>query len=460
MFVRVWGGAALFVLLSLFYTPSALARVQTVDLLPEAGVCSFDRVDINWTLDAAGVDSVTVDFGDGRRLTVDPAITTARHFYELEGSYDVSFTAWIGGEEDLLIERDLVQVTRRPVPGLNVMFLHHSTGRYMMRDSGFRSLVDAHNAKTGLDIRFWDHDYASGNAFTGIIRPDSSVYSDWIYGYEANNIMPDGYYDIFVQAPAFRDSLFNRHDVIAFKNDHRTGDILSESELQQHKDNYLEIRNVLDQFPEKLFILVSGSSRQPAGVSVETADRARRFYDWLQSPEFMGGRTNIAFFDLFDELSNPDDPSNPERNMLRPEYRVSDQYDDHPNEFANQTIGPKFADFLLRVLDPAYFNSAATPVPVPGPANAVLHAAVPNPFNPATVIAYELAEPATVSLTVFDLSGRLVTRLVSAESRGAGRHEAVWRGQDAAGRTMPSGVYLYRLTAGREVQTKRMSLVR
>jgi len=460
LIVRVWGGAALMVLLSLSYTNVSLARVEAVSLVPQSEVCSFDRVDLTWSLDPAGVDSVTVDFGDGNSTTVDPTTTQARHYYTLEGSYDVTFIAWTDGLGDPLVNKDMIQVARRPVPGLNVMFLHHSTGRYLMRDSGLRSRIDAHNDRTGLGIKFWDHDYASGNAFTGIIRPDSSVYSDWIYGYEANNIMPDGYYDIFVQAPAFRDSLFNRHDVIIFKNDHKTGDILSASELQTHKAHYLEIRDILDQFPDKLFILVSGSSRQPDGVTVETADRARAFYNWLQSPEFMGGRTNIAFFDLFDELSSPDNPSNPERNMLRPEYRLPQEWDDHPNELANTTIGPRFADFLLRVMDPGYFNTSVSPAPMPDLRQAVLHPAVPNPFNPATVIAWELARPGRVSLTVYDMSGRLVKRLVTGESRDAGRHQVTWRGEDESGRGMPSGVYLYRLEAGDTVKTRRMSLVR
>ncbi len=78
------------------------------------------------------------------------------------------------------------------------------------------------------------------------------------------------------------------------------------------------------------------------------------------------------------------------------------------------------------------------------PARDRLAPAVPNPFNPRTTLRFELTAPATVELTVFDLSGRRVATLALGD-RAAGRHEAVWQGCDEAGRSMPSGVYLARL---------------
>lgn len=84
----------------------------------------------------------------------------------------------------------------------------------------------------------------------------------------------------------------------------------------------------------------------------------------------------------------------------------------------------------------------------------------PNPFNPATAIEFELKRATDVSLTVFDLSGRRVKGLVQAEQRSAGRHSVSWYGCDDLGRSMPSGLYLYRLQAGSDVQTRTMTLVR
>ncbi len=68
----------------------------------------------------------------------------------------------------------------------------------------------------------------------------------------------------------------------------------------------------------------------------------------------------------------------------------------------------------------------------------------PNPFNGATLFTYQLSRPGAVRLEIYDLAGRLVKTPV-AEQQAAGCHEVTWRGDDAAGRTIGSGLYPYRL---------------
>ena len=84
----------------------------------------------------------------------------------------------------------------------------------------------------------------------------------------------------------------------------------------------------------------------------------------------------------------------------------------------------------------------------------------PNPFNPTTVIACELAESAPVHLTVHDLAGRRVRILAAGTVLDAGHREFVWNGRDDAGRPVGSGVYLYRLAVPGETVTGRMTLVK
>jgi subtilisin family serine protease len=84
---------------------------------------------------------------------------------------------------------------------------------------------------------------------------------------------------------------------------------------------------------------------------------------------------------------------------------------------------------------------------------------VPNPFLPATTIAYTVPRDGVVRLAVFDVSGRLVRRLVGA-AQEAGRHEVVWDGRDAAGRRAAGGVYFYRLATGGVGETRRMVRLR
>ena len=78
----------------------------------------------------------------------------------------------------------------------------------------------------------------------------------------------------------------------------------------------------------------------------------------------------------------------------------------------------------------------------------------PNPFNPATTISYELASAGRVTLAVYDLLGREVTRLVEGY-QNAGSYRAVWNAP-----SFPSGVYFVRLQADGRVQTKKALLVK
>ena len=93
------------------------------------------------------------------------------------------------------------------------------------------------------------------------------------------------------------------------------------------------------------------------------------------------------------------------------------------------------------------------------PRQYALHCGYPNPFNPMTTIGFDLPNSQYVRLTVYTVDGRRVTLLVN-ERRSAGRYEVVWKGLDDHGRLVPSGVYFYRLEAGRFSDTKRMVLIK
>ena len=83
----------------------------------------------------------------------------------------------------------------------------------------------------------------------------------------------------------------------------------------------------------------------------------------------------------------------------------------------------------------------------------------PNPFNPRTTIEYSLVKSTKVRLEIIDPRGRLVRSLVD-EEQSAGVQEAVWDGSDSNGRSVPSGVYFYRLRADELDETRRMVLVK
>jgi hypothetical protein len=78
----------------------------------------------------------------------------------------------------------------------------------------------------------------------------------------------------------------------------------------------------------------------------------------------------------------------------------------------------------------------------------------PNPFNPATVIKYSVSEPQLVTLKVYDLLGRQISVLVN-EIKQPGNYTVEF---DAS--RLPTGVYFYHLTAGKQSIVKRMSVLK
>jgi len=83
----------------------------------------------------------------------------------------------------------------------------------------------------------------------------------------------------------------------------------------------------------------------------------------------------------------------------------------------------------------------------------------PNPFNPMTVINYTITHQGVVNLVVFDMLGRKVIELVQ-QSQNPGSYQVIWNGQNSMGFPVSSGVYLYKITAGKFTETRKMILVR
>lgn len=83
----------------------------------------------------------------------------------------------------------------------------------------------------------------------------------------------------------------------------------------------------------------------------------------------------------------------------------------------------------------------------------------PNPFNPTTQIGYQLPRAVQVSLTIYNMLGQEVRKLMSGQ-QPVGYHTVVWDGRDQSGRPAPSGVYYCRLQAGNFTMTKKMLLAK
>jgi hypothetical protein len=83
----------------------------------------------------------------------------------------------------------------------------------------------------------------------------------------------------------------------------------------------------------------------------------------------------------------------------------------------------------------------------------------PNPFNPSTTISFYLPSKSHVTLELFDISSRLIARLLNAEA-SEGFHSIQWKGVNDSGRRVASGIYFCRLQVGKEVRLRKMVLLK
>jgi hypothetical protein len=83
-----------------------------------------------------------------------------------------------------------------------------------------------------------------------------------------------------------------------------------------------------------------------------------------------------------------------------------------------------------------------------------LHQNYPNPFNAVTEISFDLTTPSVARLEIFDITGRLA-RTLDFGRQSAGPHSVNFDGS-----ALPSGLYFYRLTAGAQLATRKMILLK
>jgi hypothetical protein len=214
---------------------------------------------------------------------------------------------------------------------IRIIWLHHSVG------SG---IIDGGGVREGLAARgyeFYDHGY-NGD---GLRLADGSVPGS-NFDVPGDNTDPDGLAAIFSQPlgdpPDNTFSQLMQYDVIMVKSCFPTSNIADDDQLDADKGYYRSIADRMDQYPEKLLILVTHPPQVPLSTNANEARRARALNDWLLSSEFQGGHPNLFVFDLFGRLAGND-------NLLRSDYRVSDD-DGHPNDVANAAVGPELVDFV------------------------------------------------------------------------------------------------------------------
>jgi hypothetical protein len=83
----------------------------------------------------------------------------------------------------------------------------------------------------------------------------------------------------------------------------------------------------------------------------------------------------------------------------------------------------------------------------------------PNPFNPKTNIEYSISKTTDVEIVVYDINGRAIITLVN-QKQNSGFYNVTWDGRDEAGKTVSTGIYIYKMKANEQILSKKMALIK
>lgn len=84
----------------------------------------------------------------------------------------------------------------------------------------------------------------------------------------------------------------------------------------------------------------------------------------------------------------------------------------------------------------------------------------PNPFNPETTISLYLQENEVINISIFNIRGELIKKLVDNERKDSGIHRFKWNGRDENNNPVSSGTYYFKVFTGKYSSTKKMILLK
>ena len=102
-----------------------------------------------------------------------------------------------------------------------------------------------------------------------------------------------------------------------------------------------------------------------------------------------------------------------------------------------------------------FIEDAVKDIPAYIPAEYFLSHNYPNPFNPVTYINFHLPYPGKVQLTIYNILGQKVRKLIDSYY-DAGVHRVQWDGCNESGFDVASGLYIYRIQSGNFCKTLKM----
>ena len=233
-----------------------------------------------------------------------------------------------------------------------IIFLHHSTGKNLYNQGGVTSWFADYNTAHDTDYQISERAY-----------PDSPYPWD-NYPYDYWNLWINNACDSTESNIECLDTLAQNYDVVIFKHCYPGADIQADTgnpdissnikSLENYKLQYQALRDLMDRYPGTDFIVWTLAPRHRLATNPDNAGRAKEFVDWVKNDWLNEGGThaNIHVFDFWGHAAEDDsNPVNGEVNTLKYGYEQSHtNSDSHPNQTANETIGPKFAEFIVHTI--------------------------------------------------------------------------------------------------------------
>ncbi|NJK85725.1 MAG: T9SS type A sorting domain-containing protein [Bacteroidales bacterium] len=234
-----------------------------------------------------------------------------------------------------------------------VIFLHHSTGENLYNEGNVPERIEGYNLEHGTNYEITEF-----------------AYPNWPYPWDN---YPYDYWNLWVSNACDTTKanvqclykLCSSYDVIIFKHCYPGSAILEDEEIPNiasnvktianYKLQYRALRDLMDNFPNNKFIVWTLAPLHRLSTNPQKGERSRQFVEWVTNEwlsEDGKQHTNIYLFDFWEYTAeHSTTPENGKVNCLKYIYeRDHSSGDSHPNQFANETIGPLFADFIIQTI--------------------------------------------------------------------------------------------------------------
>ncbi|MCW2981305.1 MAG: hypothetical protein JWO14_3032 [Solirubrobacterales bacterium] len=227
-----------------------------------------------------------------------------------------------------------------PNPSIRILFLHHSVGRYLIRDGELRRRLSALRVDD-RPLVLWDHDYNQRGIHDGEGRPLGRAFP-----LPGDDTDPPGLLNLFAgedEAARLARRQALDFEVVMLKSCYPNSAIRSETELARIKEVYRRLLTALADHPDNQFLLLTSPPLVPLRTNRRQSRCARRLSIWLVRGVDLP--PNVAVFDLFDRLAIPE-RTGARADRLRKRYRRRLPVDSHPNVRAGEEVA---ADLLAAI---------------------------------------------------------------------------------------------------------------